>query len=102
MPLEQVIARVHHGMVRSGCSPCGAVRGAAGGSRAARRACGGLDGREVAVLRLLARGLTYEQIAAQLVISPRTVNRHLTSIYGKLDVSSRHAATLWALENQFT
>lgn len=60
---------------------------------------GGLTTREVEVLRLLARGLTDKQIAQQLVISRRTVNAHLTSIYGKLDISSRSAATRYALEH---
>ena len=58
----------------------------------------GLTEREVEVLRLLAQGLSYDQIADELIISPRTVNRHLTAIYGKLDVTSRHAATRWAME----
>ncbi len=49
----------------------------------------GLTGREVEVLRLLAQGLTDAQIAAQLIISPRTVNTHLKAIYGKIQVSSR-------------
>ena len=60
----------------------------------------GLTEREVAVLRLLAQGLSYAEIAAQLVISPRTVNRHLTAIYSKLDVTSRHAATRFAIDHQ--
>ena len=102
MPLEQVIANVHQGMVRSGSAPAELCEAPPEAADRRERHPEGLTGREVAVLRLLARGLTYEQIAEQLVISPRTVNRHLTSIYGKLDVSSRHAATLWALENQFT
>jgi DNA-binding NarL/FixJ family response regulator len=51
------------------------------------------------VLRLLAQGLSYDQIAAQLVISPRTVNRHLTAIYTKLDVTSRHTATRFAVDH---
>jgi DNA-binding NarL/FixJ family response regulator len=60
-----------------------------------------LTAREVEVLHLLAQGLTDAQIAEQLVISPRTVNNHLTSIYGKIRVSSRSAATRYAIEHQF-
>ena len=48
----------------------------------------GLTEREVQVLCLVAKGLTDEQIAKQLVIAPRTVNSHLTSIYRKIGVSS--------------
>ncbi|HJT56397.1 MAG TPA: protein kinase [Ktedonobacteraceae bacterium] len=61
----------------------------------------GLTAREVEVLRLVAQGLTDAQIAEQLVISPRTVNNHLTSIYSKIQVSSRAAATRYAMEHQF-
>jgi predicted ATPase/class 3 adenylate cyclase/DNA-binding CsgD family transcriptional regulator len=60
----------------------------------------GLTAREVEVLRLVAQGLTDAQIAEQLVISPRTVNNHLTSIYSKIQVSSRTAATRYAMEHQ--
>ena len=59
----------------------------------------GLTAREVEILRLVAQGKTDAQIAEQLVISPRTVNWHLTSIYSKLDVSSRTAATRYAIEH---
>jgi DNA-binding NarL/FixJ family response regulator len=59
----------------------------------------GLTTREVEVLRLVAQGLTDAQVAEQLVISPRTVNNHLTAIYGKIRVSSRSAATCYALEH---
>ena len=55
--------------------------------------------RELDVLRLVATGLTDAQIAEQLVISPRTVSWHLSSIYGKIEVSSRAAATRFALEH---
>jgi len=55
--------------------------------------------REVEVLRLLARGWTDVQISEQLVISPRTVNNHLTSIYRKIQVTSRSAATRYVLEH---
>jgi predicted ATPase/class 3 adenylate cyclase/DNA-binding CsgD family transcriptional regulator len=60
----------------------------------------GLTAREVEVLRLLAQGLPDAHIAEQLVISPRTVNNHLTSIYSKIQVSSRSAATRYAMEHQ--
>ena len=59
----------------------------------------GLTAREVEVLRLVASGLTDAQVAEQLVISPRTVSTHLTSIYGKIGVSSRSAATRYAIEH---
>jgi predicted ATPase/DNA-binding CsgD family transcriptional regulator len=58
-----------------------------------------LTEREVEVLRLVARGLSDAQVAEILVISTRTVNAHLRSIYSKLNITSRHAATLFALEH---
>ncbi len=58
----------------------------------------GLTARELDVLRWLAQGLSDAQIAEQLVIARRTVNWYLTSIYSKLGVSSRAAATRAALE----
>jgi len=59
----------------------------------------GLTAREVEVLRVVAQGLTNEQVAERLVISPRTVDTHLTSIYSKIGVSSRAAATRYAIEH---
>lgn len=59
----------------------------------------GLTPREVEVLRLVAHGLTDAQVAERLVLSPRTVSTHLTSIYGKLQVTSRSAATRFAIEH---
>jgi predicted ATPase/class 3 adenylate cyclase/DNA-binding CsgD family transcriptional regulator len=59
----------------------------------------GLTAREVEVLRVVAEGLTNEQVAERLVISPRTVDTHLTSIYSKIGVSSRAAATRYAIEH---
>ena len=58
----------------------------------------GLTAREVEVLRLLAQGLTSAQIAERLVIGVVTVNFHVRSIYSKLGVSSRSAATRYAIE----
>jgi DNA-binding CsgD family transcriptional regulator len=59
----------------------------------------GLTAREVEVLRLLAQRLTYPQIAERLIISHRTVNAHVISIYSKLDVHSRSAATRFAIDH---
>ena len=60
----------------------------------------GLTAREVEVLRLLAQGLTSAQIAEQLVIGVVTVNSHVRSIYSKLGVTSRSAATRYAIEHK--
>ena len=60
---------------------------------------GGLSPREVEVLGLVAEGLTNAQIAQRLFLSPRTVQRHLNSIYHKLGVSSRTVATRFAIEH---
>jgi DNA-binding NarL/FixJ family response regulator len=59
----------------------------------------GLTAREVEVLRLVAQGLTDAQIAERLVISPHTVHAHLSSIYSKLGISSRSAATRYTFEH---
>lgn len=59
----------------------------------------GLTLREGEVLRLVAAGLTDAQVAEKLVISPRTVSKHLQSIYSKLGLPSRSAATRWAIEH---
>jgi DNA-binding NarL/FixJ family response regulator len=58
-----------------------------------------LTGRELEILRQVATGLTDKEIADRLVISHRTVHTHLTSIYSKLAISSRSAATRIAFEN---
>jgi DNA-binding CsgD family transcriptional regulator/tetratricopeptide (TPR) repeat protein len=66
----------------------------------ARRNPFGLTARELEVLRLVTQGLTTTQIAEQLMISPRTADAHLRSIYSKLEVTSRAAATRSAIEHQ--
>jgi predicted ATPase/DNA-binding NarL/FixJ family response regulator len=59
-----------------------------------------LTPREIEVLRWVAAGLSDAQVADKLVISPRTVNTHLSSIYGKLGINSRSAATRYALDRK--
>ena len=56
-----------------------------------------LTNREVDVLRLVAEGHTDREVAEALVISPRTVNRHLSNIFVKLDVPGRAAAVAYAI-----
>ncbi|WP_439937061.1 LuxR C-terminal-related transcriptional regulator [Nocardia sp. N13] len=60
---------------------------------------GGLTAREVEVLRLVASGRSNPQIAGELVLSEKTVARHLSNIFGKLDVGSRTAAAAYAFEH---
>jgi len=62
----------------------------------------GLTTREVEVLRLVARSLKDAQVAEQLVVSHRTVTTHLTSIYNRLGVNSRVAATRFAVEHNLS
>jgi HD-GYP domain-containing protein (c-di-GMP phosphodiesterase class II)/DNA-binding CsgD family transcriptional regulator len=59
----------------------------------------GLTGREVEILRLLAKGLSRRTVAQQLFLSEHTVRHHLEHIYTKIGVSTRVAATLFAMEH---
>jgi DNA-binding NarL/FixJ family response regulator len=69
------------------------------GAAAPAGPAGGLTAREVEVLRLVATGRTNRAIAAELVLSERTVDRHVSNIFTKLGVPSRAAATAWAYEH---
>lgn len=60
----------------------------------------GLTARELEVLSLVAAGQTNKAIAAELVLSARTVERHVSNIFAKLNVSSRAAATAFAYEHK--
>jgi DNA-binding NarL/FixJ family response regulator len=63
------------------------------------RAPDGLTRREIEVLHLLARGLSNTQISDELVLSTRTVARHITNIYGKISVQNRSEATAYAIRH---
>lgn len=60
----------------------------------------GLTGRELQVLRLVAKGCTNKVIARELSLSEKTVDRHVSNIFSKIEVSSRAAATAFAYERQ--
>ena len=60
----------------------------------------GLTVREVEVLKLVVAGLMNRQIAERLGVSTRTVDAHLRSIYAKLGVKSRSAATRFAVDHR--
>lgn len=96
MTLEQVLGTSGRATAATTAS---AIQPAISPTKQSRTYPSGLTAREAEVLRLVAQGLTDAQVAEQLVISPRTVNTHLTSIYHKLGVESRTAATRYAMEH---
>jgi DNA-binding NarL/FixJ family response regulator len=61
-----------------------------------------LTPREREVLRLIARGFTYKEIARELFISAKTVESHVSSVLRKLQLSTRHQLTQWATERRLS
>ena len=61
-----------------------------------------LTSREREVLRLIAQGYTYKEIARELYISVKTVETHVSSVLRKLQLSTRHQLTRWAAERRLT
>jgi len=61
-----------------------------------------LTAREREVLRLIARGYTYREVARELFISVKTVETHVSAVLRKLQLSSRHQLTRWAAERRLT
>lgn len=59
-----------------------------------------LSAREREVMRLIARGYAYKEVAAELFISIKTVETHVSAVLRKLQLSSRHELTAWALERK--
>jgi DNA-binding CsgD family transcriptional regulator/tetratricopeptide (TPR) repeat protein len=82
-----------------GAAPALARLDAMAGGRGGVGGPDGLTTRELEVLRLVAAGLTNRAIATELVISEKTVARHMSNIFTKLDLSSRSAATAYAYEH---
>ena len=78
-----------------------AVLAAAGQATRSRRGTwpAGLSDREVEVLRLISRGNSNREVADLLVISPKTVGRHVENIYAKVGVSTRAGATMFAVQH---
>jgi DNA-binding NarL/FixJ family response regulator len=73
----------------------GVVAGAAAAGTAR-----GLTARELQVLRLVATGKTNKAIARELFLSEKTIDRHVSNIFDKLDVATRAAATAFAYERR--
>jgi DNA-binding NarL/FixJ family response regulator len=71
-------------------------------ARAARQAAALLSPRETEVLRLLAAGKSSREIGDELVLTVRTVERHVTNLYRKIGVHNRAQATAFALEQGMT
>ena len=61
-----------------------------------------LTSREREVLRLIAQGYTYKEVARELYISGKTVESHVSSVLRKLQLSTRHQLTRWASERRLT
>jgi ATP/maltotriose-dependent transcriptional regulator MalT len=89
-----------HEMFEALGAPPDAARAAALSAPASPPPSEGLTGREVEVLRLIATGATNRGIATRLAISEKTVARHVSNIFTKLDLSSRAAATAFAYQHK--
>jgi DNA-binding CsgD family transcriptional regulator/tetratricopeptide (TPR) repeat protein len=110
---DHALARTHLADVRSLCVPMGATLTLARADALAARLPAtpaddssslpaNLTRREAEVLRLLSAGLSNAEIADRLSLSARTINAHLTNIYGKLDVSTRGAAIRFAVDHDLS
>ena len=105
--LHDAIARVHGGDAVFSPRLAGFVLDAfAGDERSAGGVTGGdpdldrLTKREREVMRLIARGYSYKEIATRLFVSVKTVETHVSAVLRKLQLSSRHQLTAWANERR--
>jgi DNA-binding CsgD family transcriptional regulator len=100
MPLDAAIAaalRMAREAAETVAQPSGAAHHAAWVSSADRP--GGLTPRQIEILRLATNGKSNADIAGELVLSVRTVEKHLANIYDKLGVAGRVPATLYAVQH---
>lgn len=101
--LADAIIRVHAGDAVFSPRLAGFVLDAFAGTISSEQADPELDSlttREREVLRLIARGYMYKEIALDLSISPRTVEAHVSAVLRKLQLSSRHELSRWAVERR--
>jgi DNA-binding CsgD family transcriptional regulator/tetratricopeptide (TPR) repeat protein len=94
--LDRMGAAPASAMVRRRLKELGVARIPRGAQTRTRQNPCGLTERQLEVLVLLADGLTNPQIAAELVLSVRTVDRHVSAVLGRLSVSTRKEAAAWA------
>ncbi len=99
-PLEEMLAEAEAVLQTASAAATSATSTDAGFSLTAD-AFTQLSRREREILSLVASGLTNAQIAEHLLLSPQTVGKHMQSIYAKLNINSRSAATRLALEHGF-
>jgi non-specific serine/threonine protein kinase len=99
-PLEQILLEAEAVLQTVPASPASvSPTSLPSSSHAVSSALAGLSRREREILALVARGLTDAQVAQYLLLSTRTVSKHLQSIYTKLNINSRSAATRFAFEH---
>jgi DNA-binding NarL/FixJ family response regulator len=83
-----------------GAGGAGLTAGAGFGARSGDPELDQLSPREQQVLRLIARGYTYKEVAKDLTISAKTVESHVSSVLRKLQLSTRHELTKWATDRR--
>jgi DNA-binding NarL/FixJ family response regulator len=105
--LLQAVSRVHAGDAVFSPRLAGFVLDAFAGMAGSETLAAGLDPeldqlspRERQVLRLIARGYTYKEVARDLTISTKTVESHVSSVLRKLQLSTRHELTKWATDRR--
>jgi len=96
---EMELAAARHTFGRLGAATDTARLEKLAGKKTAKSTAGPLSSRELQVLRLVASGTTNRGIAAKLGISDKTVARHVSNIFNKLDLTSRAAATAYAYQH---